>query len=227
MKYIFLLLFFPVLQCFSQSDASKNPYNLPIINTIASYKSSCANNPDLELIDLKKVIPSLVLDIKYATKDNFMKQVMYKQARAFARKPVAQQLQKIQQALRKKGYGLKIYDAYRPYTVTLAFYEKASNKSFVADPKKGSKHNRGCAIDLTLVYLKNGKELPMPTPYDSFAPEAAAKYPNLPPEIIKNRDFLISTMSQHNFRVIKNEWWHFDFIGWENHPLMDISFESL
>lgn len=205
----------------------KNPYGLSIVNDYNSYQLGVQNNPDQELVEIKKAIPSIVLDIRYATKKNFMGQVMYKQARAFARRPVVKQLQKIQTALRKKGYGLKIFDAYRPYTVTLAFYEKATDKNFVANPTKGSKHNRGCAIDLTLIDLRTGKELAMPTPYDSFAPEAAADFANLPPHVIKNRDFLIQTMESYGFKVIANEWWHYDFIGWQNYGLMDIPFEKL
>lgn len=211
----------------SAQRAKSNPYGLNIVSSWPAYLDSCKKDDRNRLIELKKLIPGLVLDIKYATTDNFMKRVMYKQARAFARKPVAIQLKRIQTALKPKGYGLKIFDAYRPYQITLAFYDQASDKNFVANPKKGSKHNRGCAVDLTLIELKTGKEVPMPTPYDSFAPEAAANFANLPAEIIKNRDFLINTMQRYGFKVIPNEWWHFDYIGWQNYELMDIPFEKL
>ena len=122
---------------------------------------------------------------------------------------------------------MKIFDAYRPYTVTRKFFEIASDKNFVANPKDGSRHNRGCAIDLTLINLKTGKELAMPTPYDSFAPEAASDFNDLPMDVIKNRDLLRTVMEKNNFRVLNNEWWHFDFIGWRNFELMDIPFEDL
>jgi D-alanyl-D-alanine dipeptidase len=225
-KLIFLLAIFASFFANAQQTPT-NPFGLNIINTYEGYKLAYQNNPDQELVEIKKVIPTIVLDIRYATKNNFMGQVMYKQARAFARKPVVAKLKKIQGSLLKQGYGLKIFDAYRPYAVTLAFYEKASDKNFVANPAKGSKHNRGCAIDLTLINLKTGKELPMPTLYDSFAPEAASTYSDLPPNLIKNRDFLIAIMEAHGFRVIENEWWHFDFIGWQDYELMDIPFEKL
>ena len=156
-----------------------------------------------------------------------MKEVMYKQARAFARKPVVDQLIKIQAELKKNGYGLKIYDGYRPYAVTISFYEKASDKNFVANPKNGSRHNRGCAMDLSIVDLKTGKDVPMPTPYDSFEAAAAANYKDLPAQVIKNRDFLIRTMEAHGFKVLHNEWWHYDFVGWEKFDLVDIPFEKL
>ncbi len=225
-NYLFLFLFAVCLNACAQKNA-QNPYGLTIVNDFKAYKADYKEHPNNELIELKKAIPSIVLDIRYATKNNFMQQVMYQQARAFARKPVVEQLKKIQAILNKKGYGLKIFDAYRPYAITLAFWEKASDKNFVANPNKGSKHNRGCAIDLSLIYFKTGKDVPMPTPYDSFAPEAAPHFENLAPEVIKNRDFLIATMQGNGFKVIYNEWWHFDFNGWQGYDLMDIPFEKL
>lgn len=200
---------------------------LAVTSSLKSYKNSVKAHPDKELIDIKKAIPDITLDIRYATTNNFMKEVMYPEARAFARKPVVAQLKKIQAALRKQGYGLKIYDAYRPYAITVAFYEKASNKNFVANPAKGSKHNRGCAVDLTLIDYQSKEEINMPTPYDSFSPAAAADYKNLTPQVIRNREFLIKTMQAHGFRVLSNEWWHFDFIGWQHYELLDIPFKSL
>lgn len=223
---IFLLFLCICLNSCAQKNA-QNPYGLTIVNDYKAYKTDYMLHPNNELIEIKKAIPSVVLDIRYATKSNFMQQVMYKQARAFARKPVVEQLKKIQAILRTKGYGLKIFDAYRPYAITLSFWEKASDKNFVANPNKGSKHNRGCAVDLTIIDIKTGKDIPMPTPYDSFAPEAAPHFENLPQNIIKNRDFLIEVMQANGFKVIYNEWWHFDFNGWQNYDLMDIPFEKL
>jgi D-alanyl-D-alanine dipeptidase len=154
----------------------QNPYGLAVVSKFEAYKESVKTQPDNELVNIKKAIPTVVLDIRYATKNNFMQQVMYKQAKAFARKPVVAQLKIIQEVLKSKGLGLKIFDAYRPYAVTIAFYQKAKDKNFVAHPAKGSRHNRGCAIDLTLVDLKTGKELPMPTPYDSFEEAASPSF---------------------------------------------------
>jgi len=224
-----LVLIFLTTFCLNSCAQNKaqNPYGLKIVSTNMDYKESVKTNANNELIEIKKVIPSIVLDIRYATKNNFMNQVMYKQARAFARKPVVQQLKEIQLELAKKGYGLKIFDAYRPYAITIAFYEKANDKNFVANPAKGSKHNRGCAVDLTIIDLKTGKDVPMPTPYDSFEAAAAPHFNDLPAAIIKNRDFLISTMQAHGFKVIYNEWWHFDFNGWQEYDLMDIPFQRL
>jgi D-alanyl-D-alanine dipeptidase len=223
-----LLIFFLIISVsgFAQNKpiATKK---LVVVNSYNQYLASIKTNPDNELVEIKKAIPNIKLDIRYATKNNFMQQVMYKQARAFARKPVVESLKKIQAALNKKGYGLKIFDGYRPYAITVEFYKKASDKNFVANPAKGSKHNRGCAVDLTLINLKTGKEILMPTPYDSFSAAAAAKCENVSPEAKKNRDFLIAIMRKYKMNVLENEWWHYDFSGWKNYDLMDIPFEKL
>jgi D-alanyl-D-alanine dipeptidase len=222
-----LTLFFLLLYTIdAKSQESKAP-SLLILNDMHAYQSSVKLDKNKQLVEIQKWIPNIKLDIRYASKNNFTKVAVYKQARAFARLPVVEALRNVQEELNEIGIGLKIYDAYRPYNVTVKFYEIASDKSFVANPKDGSRHNRGCAIDLTLIDLKTGKELMMPTPYDSFAPEAAANYNNLSAEIIKNRSLLINTMEKNGFKVLSNEWWHFDFNGWRNFELMDIPFEKL
>jgi zinc D-Ala-D-Ala dipeptidase len=205
----------------------KNPYNLPLVNTRQAYLQSVAADSNNRFVEIKRFIPTVKLDIRYATKNNFTGQVMYPEARAFARLPVALALRSVQAELRKEGLGLKIFDAYRPYDITLKFFEVASDKSFVADPKKGSRHNRGCAIDLTLINQKTGKELAMPTPYDSFSPMASPTYADLPENVRANRDLLIAVMKRHGFAVIENEWWHFDFKGWNKFALTDVAFSDL
>lgn len=224
--FLSFFLTFACLNAFAQ-EKTKTKQKLVVVSSYNQYLASVKHNPNNELVEIKKAIPSIKLDIRYATKNNFMQQVMYNQARAFARKPVVASLKKVQTELLKKGYGLKIFDGYRPYAITVAFYQKASDKNFVANPAKGSKHNRGCAIDLTLINLKTGKELVMPTPYDSFSAAAAAKYASVSPEARKNRDYLIAIMGRHGLKVLDNEWWHYDFIGWQNYDLMDIPFEKL
>lgn len=194
---------------------------------ISAYKNQIKLSPEKQLVEINKVVPAIQLDIRYATLNNFMHQRMYTQARAFARLPVAKALKAVEAELALQGLGLKIYDAYRPYTVTVQFYKKASDKNFVANPKKGSKHNRGCAIDLSLINFKTGKELDMPTPFDSFSPMAAADYSDLPAIVLQNRLTLKNAMEHHGFRQLSNEWWHFDFIGWQNYELLDVPFGDL
>lgn len=220
-------LFLWMLIQIQQPPPEKKAKPLRVINSFSAYQKAYQRDANQELLELKAEIPEIILDIRYATNNNFMKLAVYKQARAFARRPVVMQLKKVQAQLKKKGYGLKIYDAYRPYAATKILYLKASNKNFVASPKVGSRHNRGCAIDLSLVHLKTGKELEMPTPYDSFSPMAAAGYKALPAAILENRSLLIQVMQAHGFRVLSNEWWHFDFRGYSRYDLMDIPFEKL
>lgn len=223
-----LLIFFLLISVSGSAQNKPIATNkLAVVKSYTQYQSSVKSNPNNELVEIKKAIPNIKLDIRYATKNNFMQQVMYKQARAFARRPVVAALKKIQNELNKKGYGLKIFDGYRPYAITVEFYKKASDKNFVANPAKGSKHNRGCAVDLTLINLKTGKELVMPTPYDSFSAAAAAKYEKVSPEAKKNRDFLIAIMAKYQMNVLENEWWHYDFSNWKSYDLMDIPFEKL
>lgn len=199
----------------------------PNVLSIKQYATQIKAHPEKRLVELTKVIPGLKLDIKYATKDNFMHRAMYRQARAFARAPVAEALKQVQADLKQKGLALKIYDGYRPYAVTVDFFKFTPDTNFVAKPRRGSIHNRGCAIDLSLIDLKTGKELNMPTPFDSFSRKAASNYPDLSAEQIKNRELLKTVMQAHGFDELKTEWWHFDFIGWKQYELLDVPFEKL
>lgn len=207
-------------------SVAQNKYGLKA-TTLAEYKESIKANPNKELIDLEKFIPGLVLDIRYATTNNFTGEKIYNLAKAYARKPVAESLKKIQADLKQKGLGIKIFDAYRPYKATVKFYEVYHDTTYVASPYRGSRHNRGCALDLTVINLKSGEELKMPTGYDSFKKEAWPTSPVSDPVIRKNRALLIDAMQKHGFKVNSSEWWHFDFIGWQKFEVLDIDFEEL
>ncbi len=192
------------------------------------YKASLVSNPEKELVDLEKFIPGIVLDIRYATTNNFTGTKIYNMAKAYARKPVAYALKKAQQEFNKLGYGIKVYDGYRPYSATVKFYETMNGDTiYVASPYKGSKHNRGCAVDITLVDLKTNQELKMPTEWDTAAKESWADAPVSDLGVAKNRHALISIMEKNGFKVYTAEWWHFDFIGWQKYEVMDINFEEL
>ena len=215
-----------VLLFYSAGAYAQNKYGLQV-TTFDGYVASVKVHPEKELIDLEKLIPSLVLDIRYATTNNFTGEKIYSIAKAYARKPVAESLKKIQADLKSQGLGIKIFDAYRPYKATVKFYEVYGDTTYVASPYKGSRHNRGCALDLTLINLKTGKELKMPTGYDSFSKDAWPTTPVKDPEARKNRTLLISAMEKHGFRVNSSEWWHFDFTGWKKFEVLDIDFEEL
>ena len=191
------------------------------------YLESVKLDPQKELIDLAEFIPGLVLDIRYATTNNFTGERIYDLAKAYARKPVAESLKKIQEELKALGLGIKIFDAYRPYRATVKFYEVYRDTTYVASPYRGSRHNRGCALDLTLIDGASGEELKMPTGYDSFTRQAWPTSPVPDPEARKNRALLIQVMERHGFKVTASEWWHFDFRGWKNFEVLDIDFRQL
>jgi D-alanyl-D-alanine dipeptidase len=195
--------------------------------TLGTYLESVKKDPDNLLVDLEAAIPGIQLDIRYATTNNFTGEKIYNLAKAYARKPVAEALKKVQEELKSTGLELKIFDGYRPYSATVKFYEVYGDTTFVASPFRGSRHNRGCALDLTITDSKTGNELKMPTGYDSFQKEASPTFPIKDAEAKKNRDFLIGVMEKHGFKVYESEWWHFDFVGWEKFEVLDIDFEEL
>lgn len=219
--FIIFLFFLSLL-----ANGQNTKYGLKA-TTLSEYKVSLASHPEKELVDLEKFIPGIVLDIRYSTTNNFTKEKIYYLAKAYSRRSVAQALKKAQADFAAQGYGIKIYDAYRPYSATVKFYELYHDTTYVASPYRGSRHNRGCALDMTIVYLKTGKEVPMPTEFDSFKKEAWPTTSVKDPAIRKNRDLLIQVMERNGFKVNSSEWWHFDFVGYQKYEVMDIDFEEL
>lgn len=225
MRYKTLFLVY-VLQLSVFAAFAQYKYGLAPVQ-LSAYREQVKKDPRKELIDLEHFIPGIVLDIRYATTNNFTGEKIYNLAKAFARKPVASELKKAQEEFRRHGYGIKIFDAYRPYAATVKFYEVYPDSTFVASPWRGSRHNRGCAIDMTLVDLSTGEELKMPTGYDAFVREAFPTHPVADEVIRRNRALLISVMEKHGFRVNASEWWHFDFRGYRDYEILDIPFEDL
>ena len=184
--------------------------------------------PD-DLVELIKLDSTIKLDIRYATSDNFMKRQMYTQARAFLQRPAAEAVVRVNRKLQEKGLGLLVFDGYRPWVVTKQFWDETppEKRSFVADPQKGSKHNRGCAIDLSLYNLKTGREIHMPSPYDDFTVNASPQYRGGTSSQRKMRDLLREAMEMEGFKVDPGEWWHFDFKDWREYRVLDIPFERM
>ncbi|MCX6285951.1 MAG: M15 family metallopeptidase [Bacteroidetes bacterium] len=222
-------LFVLILFTFSLNaqKTKRNPYTLNIISSTEVYSGLIKNDSLKRLVDLQKTVAGIVLDIRYATSNNFTHKKVYTSARAYARLKVARALTGVQSELSKRGLGLKVFDAYRPYAATLLFWDIIHDTAFVASPVTGSRHNRGCAVDVSLVDLKTGKELVMPTPYDDFTAKASSGYQQIPDEAKLNRHLLITAMAKYGFTVYPSEWWHFDFPGWKDYELMDLSFEEL
>jgi len=184
------------------------------------------NKREARLVELITLDPSIKLDIRYATENNFVGKKVYPEARAFLQKPAAKALVKVHQKLKKQGLGLVIFDGYRPWSITKLFWEVTSEdkRKFVANPAKGSKHNRGCAVDLSVFDLKTGQLIDMPSGYDEFTERASPDYAGGTEKERANRDMLRRLMEEAGFTVNPNEWWHFDFKNWEKYAIYDISF---
>jgi D-alanyl-D-alanine dipeptidase len=196
-----------------------------LIIVISLVVAACGPSPEAlrqpsDIVDLLSVDPTFALDIRYATANNFTGRVLYPSAKAKLRRVAAESLAAVQRELRTMGLGLKIHDGYRPLAIQWKLWEIVPNPDFVADPRKGSKHNRGAAVDLTLVDSL-GNELQMPTGYDDFTEKASHEYMDLPESAIANRALLLEVMMRHGFLPIKSEWWHYDFRGWEQFAIMD------
>jgi D-alanyl-D-alanine dipeptidase len=182
-----------------------------------------------DLVELKTLDSTISLDIRYATTNNFMGEKFYSQARAFLQRPAAEALVRVHRALRTMGYGLLIHDAYRPWYVTKMFWDATprEQKDFVADPAKGSRHNRGCAVDLSLCELKTGKAIEMVSGYDEFSHRAYPGYPGGTSLQRWHRQLLRKVMEAEGFKVFEVEWWHFDFKDWRSYPIGTLTFEEI
>ena len=182
-----------------------------------------------DLVELIKLEPTLKLDIRYATTNNFVGRPLYTEARAFLQRPAAEALRRAHQTLQKHGYGLLIFDGYRPWAITKLFWDVTPPHlhNFVADPRKGSKHNRGCAIDLSLFDLKTGQEVEMPGAYDEMTERSYPTYKGGTTAQRKARDVLRAAMEAEGFAVNEYEWWHFDYKDWRQYPILNVSFAAL
>jgi zinc D-Ala-D-Ala dipeptidase len=182
-----------------------------------------------ELVELAPLDPAIHLDIRYATTNDFLGTAVYTQARAFMQKPAAEALVRALHKLQPLGYGLLIHDAYRPWYVTKIFWDATppEGKIFVADPSQGSRHNRGCAVDLTLYDLATGKPIVMPGTYDEMSPRSFPDYPGGTSLERWHRDLLRRAMESEGFTVYEHEWWHFDYKDWHEYPILNIKFEDL
>ena len=182
-----------------------------------------------ELVELTALDPAIHLDIRYATANDFLGTPVYTQARAFLQRPAAEALVRALHKLQPLGYGLLIHDAYRPWYVTKIFWDATppEGKIFVADPSQGSRHNRGCAVDLTLYDLATGKPIEMPGTYDEMSPRSFPDYPGGTSLQRWHRDLLRRAMESEGFTVYEHEWWHFDYKDWHAYPILNIKFEDL
>ena len=178
------------------------------------------------LVDIRSVNPHIVLDIRYATQNNFTRSRLYGVARCLLRSTVARKLSLVQQDLEKRGLGLKVYDCYRPLSVQRQMWRLFPNPRYVANPAIGSRHNRGAAVDVTLVN-RNGDELEMPTEFDNFTVRAGRNYRGGSLQSRRNRQLLENVMKKYEFIPMPSEWWHFDADDWRKFSILDLRLESI
>jgi zinc D-Ala-D-Ala dipeptidase len=198
------------------------------VNKSKIYRQQVQADSLQKMIELKTLLPALVYDLRYATANNFTHQKLYKSGNeTFLRLPAAKALEKVQQELKQQGYGLKIFDAYRPYNVTRKMWDLIHDERYVADPAKGSGHNRGLAVDLTIVHLKDGSELNMGTGFDNFTDTAHHNFTSLPLDILQNRILLRGNMEKYGFRALETEWWHYSWPNDRNFEVLDLDFKKL
>lgn len=174
----------------------------------------------LGLVDATTIVPRLQLDIRYASAANFTHQRLYAHARCLLHEPVARRLADVQRELAARGLGLVVFDCYRPLSVQKKMWALVPDERYVSDPAKGSRHNRGAAVDLALVD-KRGRALPMPSPYDEFGARAHRDFAGGSDEERRNRALLEEVMTRHGFVGLPTEWWHFDASEWQAYPLAD------
>ena len=182
-----------------------------------------------DLVELVTLDPTIKLDIRYAGSRNFLGTPLYSQARAFLQRPAAEALVRVQHALAAQGYGLLVHDAYRPWYVTKLFWDATpvDKRQFVADPAAGSRHNRGCAVDLTLYTLRDGQPVQMPSLYDEMSERAYPGYAGGSDVARHLRDLLRQRMQDEGFTVFEFEWWHFDYKDWKSYAIQNVRFEDL
>jgi D-alanyl-D-alanine dipeptidase len=182
-----------------------------------------------DLVELNVLDPSIKLDIRYATTDNFLSSPLYQQAKAFMQRPAAEAVVRASQELHKQGFGLLIHDSYRPWYVTRMFWDGTPQEGriFVADPSQGSRHNRGCAVDLTMYELATGLPVKMVGVYDEMSPRSYPFYPGGTSRQRWLRALLRHAMEEQGFSVYETEWWHFDYFDWRSYPILNLTFEQL
>jgi zinc D-Ala-D-Ala dipeptidase len=224
-----VLFIFSTLLCV-QAVAQDTGYTRPpVTDKWDDYKKQVKRDSTKKMVELKDLIPGIVYDLRYATRNNFMNRLMYPAGTTttFLRLPVAKALQKVQQELSKINLGLKTFDAYRPYAVTVKFWELVKDERYVAHPKNGSGHNRGVAIDLTIIDIKTGKESNMGTGFDNFSDTAHHSFTNISQGIRENRNLLKTLMEKYGFRSYNEEWWHYSWPNSGKFEILDIDFKKL
>lgn len=226
--YLIILFFSPLNKLFCQ-ELITSKYGVTYIDNKKSFITTIEKDSLKQMVELRTLIPNIHYELRYGTVNNFTGRRLYskKLRNTYLRTAAATALSKVQADLNQKGFGLKIFDAYRPYGVTIKFWEMIKDERYVANPSKGSGHNRGLAVDLTIIDLKTGKELDMGTGYDNFTDTAHHVFTQLPQSILENRKLLKETMLKHGFELFDTEWWHYSWPNDREYEVLDLDFKAL
>ena len=226
--YLIVLFFSPPENLFCQ-ELSTSKYGVTYIDDKKSFITTIEKDSLKQMVELKTLIPNIHYELRYASVNNFTGRRLYskKLRTTYLRAAAATALSKVQADLNQKGLGLKIYDAYRPYSVTVKFWEMIKDERYVANPSRGSGHNRGLAVDLTIINLKTGKELDMGTGYDNFTDTAHHVFTQLPATILENRKLFKETMLKYGFELFDTEWWHYSWPNDRNYEVLNLEFKEL
>lgn len=201
---------------------------LKVVHKSKTYWKTVSSDSLQLMVELKIIFPDLEYDLRYATTGNFTRTILYKSSQfTFLRLPAALALARAGAELEKSGLGLKVFDAYRPYHATVLMWDLVHDERYVANPAKGSGHNRGLAVDLTLIDLETGEELKMGTGFDNFTDSAHHTFKKFSNDILGNRQLLKKTMEAEGFRALETEWWHYSWPNDRNYDVLDIDFKKL
>jgi len=226
--FLFLQIVFFIFatSAFSQQTSYIRP---DITDKWKEYRKQVKADSNKKMVELQSAIPGMVYDLRYATSNNFMHRLMYpsKTRFTFLRLVAVKALQNAQSKLHEMGLGLKVFDAYRPYAVTEKFWELVHDERYVANPARGSGHNRGTSVDLTIFNLNSGLELDMGTGFDNFTDTAHHSFTDLPESVLQNRLLLKSTMEQNGFKALETEWWHYSLPQSSQYELLNLGFKKL
>ncbi|RYF89380.1 MAG: D-alanyl-D-alanine dipeptidase [Chitinophagaceae bacterium] len=226
-RWLPILLVHLTFSSLAQAQLQTTP-GLKIIATRADFLRSVKANPKNEMLPLKENIPQLQQELIYTTARNFTGKTLYPSiTNTYMRKPAVFALQQVQKTLLQQGLGLKIWDAYRPYDATKKMWSIVPDERYAANPKYGSGHNRGVAVDLTLINISTGKELNMGTGFDHFSDTAHVYFTGLPEQVLENRKLLQSVMQANGFKVLDTEWWHFYLPESKQYDVLNLSFKQL
>lgn len=228
MKLFWSAIFLLIIHSAAAQDSILNKHGLNVIKTTEAYKKSISKKPGFEMVDIKNTIPGIEFELRYSTTNNFLHKKIYPPvSTTYIRKDAAIALSEVQSELKQTGMGLKIFDAYRPYSITEKIWKLVKDERYAASPEKGSNHNRGVAVDLTIIDLKTKTALDMGTDFDNFSDSAHHNFTALSEEILKNRLLLKSIMIKHGFEAFDTEWWHYTLPNANEYELMNLSFGEL